>query len=51
MLWQDLVEEPAEKWIQRLVELRRAGRTADADALMTEFRRRFPDQHLPEDAR
>lgn len=51
VLWQDLVEEPPEKWIQRMVELRRAGRKADAEALTAEFRRRFPDQHLPGDAR
>jgi len=31
--------------------LRRAGKTADADALIAEFRRRFPDQRLPEDVR
>ncbi len=51
MLWQDLVREPPEKWVQRIAELRRAGQTADADALLTEFRRRFPDQRLPEDMR
>lgn len=50
-LWQDLLREPAERWIQRIVELRRGGRTADADALTAEFRRRFPDTSLPEAAR
>lgn len=50
-LWQDLVKEPAEKWIQRVAELRRAGQTADADALLAEFRRRFPDARLPDDLR
>lgn len=50
-LWQDLEREPAERWIQRIVELRRGGRTADADALTTEFRRRFPEVPLPEAAR
>lgn len=49
--WQDLVKEPPEKWIQRIAELRRAGQTADADALLAEFRRRFPDARLPEDLR
>lgn len=48
-LWHDLVKEPAEKWLQRIAEWRRAGRTADADLLATEFRRRFPDQALPEE--
>jgi hypothetical protein len=47
-LWQDLVQEPPQKWVQRIVEWRRAGRTADADALMQEFRRRFPEHPLPD---
>ena len=50
-LWQDLVREPPGKWLQRIAELRRAGQTADAEALVAEFRRRFPDQRLPEDLR
>ena len=50
-LWQDLVKEAPEKWIQRISELRRAGQTADADVLVVEFRRRFPDARLPEDLR
>lgn len=50
-LWQDLLTEPAEKWIQRIVEWRRAGRTADAEALAVEFRRRFPEQRLPDESR
>ncbi len=50
-LWQDLVKEPPEKWLQRIAELRRASQTADADALVAEFRRRFPDARLPEDLR
>lgn len=50
-LWQDLIREPPEKWLQRIVELRRAGNTADADALTSEFRRRFPDEQLPANLR
>jgi len=50
-LWQDLLNEPAEKWIQRIGEWRRAGRTADADALSAEFRKRFPDRQLPDEGR
>jgi hypothetical protein len=49
--WRDLLGAPMEKWIERIVELRRAGKTADADALATEFGRRFPDQRLPAEAR
>jgi hypothetical protein len=50
-LWQDLVKEAPEKWLQRIAELRRAGQTADADTLLVEFRRRFPEVRLPEDPR
>lgn len=51
LLWRDLVTAPAERWIERIVELRRAGKTADADALAAEFGRRFPDRPLPAEAR
>ena len=51
LLWQDLVREPPEKWLQRIAELRRAGKIADADTLVAEFRRRFPDEPLPENLR
>ena len=51
LLWRDLLAAPAEKWIERIVELRRAGKTADVDALAAEFGRRFPDQQLPAEAR
>lgn len=51
VLWRDLVTASPEHWIKRIVELRRAGKTADADALAAEFGRRFPDQPLPVDAR
>jgi len=50
-LWRDLALAPAEQWIERIVELRRAGKTADADALAAEFGRRFPDRHLPAETR
>jgi hypothetical protein len=51
LLWQDLVREPPEKWLQRIAELRRAGKTVDADTLVAEFRRRFPDELMPENLR
>ncbi|MBS1219320.1 MAG: hypothetical protein H6R21_2453 [Proteobacteria bacterium] len=50
-LWQDLVLAPPEKWLQRIAELRHAGKTADAAALVAEFRRRFPGEELPQDLR
>ena len=42
-LWRGLEEQPPEKWLERLAEFKRDGRQADADELLTEFRRRFPD--------
>lgn len=50
-LWRDLVDAPPEKWLQRIDELRRAGKAADAAAVVAEFRRRFPAEHLPEGLR
>ena len=50
-LWQGLEREPPEQWIRRIIELRRAGNTPDADRLAAEFRRRFPDERLPDEAR
>lgn len=50
-LWQDLEQEPAGKWLERLRELRRDGRSADFARLAAEFRRRFPDTAWPDDLR
>lgn len=38
----DLGPDP-ETWVKRIETLRREGREAEADALLAEFRRRFPD--------
>ena len=50
-LWQDLIDQPADKWVQRILEWQRAGRSADAEALVREFIRRFPKQPLPAEIR
>ena len=50
-LWRDLVDAPPEKWLQRIGELRRAGKSADAAAVVAEFRRRFPAERVPEELR
>jgi hypothetical protein len=42
-LWRSLEDQPPEKWLERLAEFKRDNRQADADELLTEFRRRFPD--------
>ena len=41
--WRGLEDQPPEKWLARLVEFKRDNRQADADELLAEFRRRFPD--------
>jgi hypothetical protein len=40
--------EPPQKWLERIAELRREGRQAEADELLEAFRKRFPDHPLPE---
>lgn len=50
-LWRDLDNEPAEKWLVRLRELRSSGRQEDFERLAAEFRRRFPETPLPADLR
>lgn len=42
----ELDNQPSEKWLERLAEFRREGRTTDADALLAEFRKRFPDHPM-----
>ena len=39
----ELDNQPLEKWLARLAEFKRDGRATEADELMLEFRRRFPD--------
>lgn len=41
-------EESPERRLERIAELRRAGRDDEADRLLAEFRRRFPDYRIPE---
>jgi hypothetical protein len=41
-------EESPERRLARIVELRRAGRDDEADRLLAEFRRRYPDYRIPE---
>jgi hypothetical protein len=46
--WQDLQDQPAEQWRERILELWRARRLAEAEALIVEFRQRFPGERLPD---
>jgi len=43
--------EPPSKWIERVLELRREGRSAEADAVLTEMKKRFPGIALPPELR
>lgn len=46
-LLKDLESQPPEKWLERIEELRREGRTGAADDVLAEFRRRFPQHPVP----
>ena len=39
----ELDNQPPEKWLERLAQFKRDGRQVEADELIIEFRRRFPD--------
>lgn len=42
--------ESPERWVERIVELRKAGRHEDAEKELAEFRKRYPDYKIPEAA-
>jgi hypothetical protein len=46
-VWQGYENAPPEKWLERIAELRRQERGADAEAMLAEFRRRFPVHPVP----
>jgi hypothetical protein len=46
-LIKELDSQPAEKWLEKIEALRREGRRGEADDLLVEFKRRFPDEPLP----
>lgn len=45
--WHGLEQEPPQKWLERLGDLRKQGRTGEANELLAELKRRFPDYPLP----
>ena len=45
--WQGYESQPPEKWLERVEELRRAGRDAEAREMLAEFRKRFPQHPVP----
>lgn len=50
-LVKELEPQPPAKWLERIEALRREGRKGEADELLTEFKRRFPDHPLPPELR
>lgn len=46
-LLRELDREPAEKWLERIEDLRRQGEAAMAEEVLAEFKRRFPNHALP----
>jgi len=42
--------EPPERWLERIVQLRKEGRHEEAEKQLAEFRKRYPDYKVPEAA-
>lgn len=40
-------QEPPEKWLERIAQLRQQGRHDEADKALAEFRKRYPDYRIP----
>lgn len=46
-VWHGLEQEPPAKWLERAAELKRQGRSGEAEELIAEFKRRFHDTRIP----
>jgi len=46
-VWHGFDKEPPQKWLDRIEELKRQGRAAEAEEMRSEFKRRFPAHPLP----
>ena len=46
-VWHGYEKEPPQKWLERISELKRQQRAAEAEAMLVEFKRRFPGHPLP----
>ncbi len=46
-VWTGFEQQPPEKWLARIEELRRNGRETEADEMLVEFRKRFPGHPVP----
>jgi hypothetical protein len=47
----ELDRQPMAAWIDRVIALRKDGRMAEADGVLTELKRRYPDAPLPVELR
>ena len=45
----ELAEQPPEKWLEGIAELRAQGRHEEADESLKRFRERYPDYQIPEE--
>jgi hypothetical protein len=50
-VWHGFEKEPPQKWLDRIEELKRQGRAAEAEEMRSEFKRRFPAHPLPRGAK
>jgi hypothetical protein len=46
-VWHGYEKEPPQKWLVRIEELKRQGRAVEAEEMLSEFKRRFPEHPLP----
>jgi len=46
-VWRGFEKEPPEKWLAHIEELRKQGRVAEAEEMLSEFKRRFPAHSVP----
>lgn len=49
--WSDLQQALPGQWLERIEELRHQERLAEAEAILAEFKRRFPDYPVPTNSR
>lgn len=49
--WREFEKEPPEKWLARIEELRKEGRAAEAEHMLSEFKRRFPEHPVASGSR
>jgi hypothetical protein len=49
--WHGFEKEPPRKWLEKIEELKRQGRVAEAEEMLAEVKRRFPEFPLPPDSK